>query len=525
MVEQTIVRCAMGQKPVFTFSAQRHGQSTNGQETHHEDRARAEGGKCRRDFGLTQRARRTQRGEEIIFGIVVSHCFFLCVSAPLHEFFPPNISAGFSWRPLRPWREAVWLRGMTDSRAERRRKMEAPRLFATQSIKKSALHGMEKSRGAVQLEGSRPPLFHSIFSMPALLEHSPSTTGNRGESLLERMNRAIGALSATWMKTHEVWPKYTTDLGLEALLACFDATGDKRYLKHVERVWRYRHPPFDSLTAGNSYFTCIHFETYLRTGDAHYVNGLVELAEDWIRNAPRNRSGAMGHRSSPRGAIFLDLLGGLAPLFARAGMLSGEVRFHDECVRQIGLYRDALFDPVRGLWHHALDWHGSGNLSPAGWCRGSGWVLRGLEKSLLALPMDHPGRGNVRSLMFETLRGLLSRQDPGGLWHQLVHRPDSHLESSGSGFILAALGSPVLREASSGEVFFDPALRMRAGIAGLLEFVDRRGVVSNGCPECPPQASESDYLQMKFPPGDPHAGAAVLLAFAAALKARNEGWF
>lgn len=81
MVEQTIVRCAMGQKPVFTFSAPRHGQSTNGQKIHHEDKERAEDGRCASEIRLTRRARRAQRRKEIIFGIVVSHRFFLCASA------------------------------------------------------------------------------------------------------------------------------------------------------------------------------------------------------------------------------------------------------------------------------------------------------------------------------------------------------------------------------------------------------------------------------------------------------------
>lgn len=144
--------------------------------------------------------------------------------------------------------------------------------------------------------------------MTALLDPIQTAFQRSEASLFENIDKAVSLISATWMETHEVWPKYTTDLGLEALLACYDATGSVSCLRHVERVWAYRHPPFDSLTAGNSYFTCLHYKTYLRTGDPRYVQGLVELADNWIHHAPRNKAGAIGHRSKPHGERFFQVL-------------------------------------------------------------------------------------------------------------------------------------------------------------------------------------------------------------------------
>lgn len=324
------------------------------------------------------------------------------------------------------------------------------------------------------------------------------------------------------MKTHEVWPSYTTDLGMEALLACYDATADTNYLRHVEKVWEYRAPPAETLTPGNCYFTCLHYETYLRTGESRYVTGLVDLARDWLENGPRNCRGTLGHRKMPQGALFVDLLGGLAPLLARAGALSGQEVFFEESARLIDLYRETLRDPLTGLWHHAYGWHGKGVLSPLAWCRGCGWVLRGMEKSIQAMPTGFPGRSRLIGFFEEFLLALIPFQNADGVWHQLVQRPDSYAESSGTGFLLAALASPVLREEGaclSAPRFEEP---LRRGIRGLAGFVNSSGLVAGGCPECPPQRNEEDYGRLAPRLGDPHAQAAALLALAAARSAHPQ---
>lgn len=329
-----------------------------------------------------------------------------------------------------------------------------------------------------------------------------------------RLDRTMELLAARWMENHKLWPSYTTDLGMEALLAYHDATGKKACLDFVERVWHFRHPPSASLSVGNCYFTCLHFETYLRTGNEEYTRGLVELAENWMTGGPRNPQGALGHRGVPRGAVFADLLGGLAPLLARAGQLSGREEFFAESIRQIRIYRQTLRDPRSGLWHHAYGWHGACGVSPVGWCRGNGWVLRGLEKSLQALPDDQPGKQEVAGIFHELLAALLPWQGTDGTWRQLVHRPDSYPEASGSALIIWALGSPVLQDPQIGGVPDDPDSPLMQGVSGLLQMIDGSGTVREGCPACPPLPAEDDYLAVAPICGDPHAQAAALLALA-----------
>ncbi len=328
---------------------------------------------------------------------------------------------------------------------------------------------------------------------------------------------AASRIAGRWMRSCEHWPSYTTDLVLEGLLALSDASGDKRYLDFVLRVWNFRGSPRESLTIANSYFTCLHAETYRRTGDPRFVEGLVEVADEWRRTALRTEEGAVAHRNDHGPAVLLDMLAGYAPLMAAAGALSGDESFFDECARQCRLYRDILRNPATGLWHHACGWREPGVLSPAGWCRGQGWAMRALVKSLEWMPpfvVPPSGGGcfaNVISVILRELTdSLLHHQQPSGMWNQLVDEPDSYPETSGTGFIASML------EVAGRNAWIDTAPAATLGAQALAVFVDLDGTVRNGCPGTPPLETCDDYRQRTPQINDPHAAAAILMALAGA---------
>ncbi len=323
------------------------------------------------------------------------------------------------------------------------------------------------------------------------------------------------------MVSHECWPCYTEDLCLEALLDFYSATGEAGCLGHVHAVWKFRGNPRASLTIGNAYFTNIHLETCRHTGDMRFAEGLVDLAGEWRRTAQRTREGAVCHLGEPRGAVLLDMLAGFAPLMAAAGTLSGDKTFHEECVQQIRIYRDILRDPATGLWHHARGWQAPGFLSPSGWCRGQGWALRAIVKSLewMSAPgipapddsrADDAGSRVLLEALNELAGALLRHQQPSGLWHQLADDPGSYPETSGSGFVVRALQVAGLNK------WFDAADAIRQGVHALKSFVTPDGTVANGCPGTPPMALREDYRKRGPVSGDPHATAAVLMALSGA---------
>lgn len=327
------------------------------------------------------------------------------------------------------------------------------------------------------------------------------------------MNAAGESIALRLMGSAGLWPGYTVDLCLEALLEMHSSTGEARYLDHVLAVWAFRGCPRNSLTIENSYFTCLHLETFLRTGDPRFVEGLPGIAHEWRQTAPRTPEGAAAHRKEPFGAVLLDMLAGYAPLMAAAGSLSGDESFFDECVLQCRLYRDILRNPATGLWHHARGWQSPGTLSPTGWCRGQGWAVRSLVKSLKWIPVRHPAHTFLLELLDELTADLLRYQQPSGMWHQLVNDPDSPPETSGTGLILHSL--------QMAEWNRKTAISIHHGVEALMRFVTPDGVVLNGCPGTPPLASLEEYRTRSLKPDDPHATAAVLMALARTQTARH----
>jgi rhamnogalacturonyl hydrolase YesR len=55
-----------------------------------------------------------------------------------------------------------------------------------------------------------------------------------------------------------------------------------------------------------------------------------------------------------------------------------------------------------------------------------------MTELLNVLPANHPGREKVLSLYRAHVRGIAATQGGAGLWHQLLDRTDSYLETSAS---------------------------------------------------------------------------------------------
>lgn len=333
------------------------------------------------------------------------------------------------------------------------------------------------------------------------------------------MDRASAALriARRFIAAGPGWPSYTNDLSLEGLLLLHARTGAPELIDFVTATWRHRGPhPRDTLTIGNSYFTSLHAEMYRLTGDDIYAEGIPELAANWWRSTPRSPDGIAGHRHAPHGALLLDMTAGYAPLMALSGRLGGDESFFDECVQHIAGCRQALRCPETGLWHHARGWtQGAPTaLSPSGWCRGQGWALRAMVKSLEWLPVDCWQSHALRSVLEEFAIAVLRFQTDSGLWRQILWRPDSYEESSGSGLIAHALLRAVELGALPAAGFSQAAT---CAVTALSLKVNEAGAVADGSVETPPLSALDDYLSRRRELGDPHAQAAVLLALAQSL--------
>lgn len=178
-----------------------------------------------------------------------------------------------------------------------------------------------------------------------------------------------------------------------------------------------------------------------------------------MEQAPR----VQGTLSHVEGQLWDDTLIVSVPLLARYGARFNCAACLNQAVDEYLAHARRLQDPRSGRWFHGWDAADFRvgvfpHLSGAHWARGNGWVALAATELLRWLPADHPQRREVIAVLARQIRGLLAMQDPSGLWHTVVTRPDFYLETSGS----AAIAAAVLRAAAAGWV--DPDFR-RFGLA------------------------------------------------------------
>lgn len=170
-----------------------------------------------------------------------------------------------------------------------------------------------------------------------------------------------------------------------------------------------------------------------------------------------------------------------------------------------------------GLFWHAED-------SPFVWGRGVGWYAAGMTEILKFLPASHANYPGIMAGYKKMMAALLKNQAPSGLWRQLVDKPESWEETSGSAMFAYAMVTGVKRGWLDEETY-GPAAR-KAWLA-LVDQIDDAGNLQQVCVGTNKGAKEvgSDlekqyqfYLDRPRIAGDYHGQAPLLWTAAALLE-------
>jgi len=207
-----------------------------------------------------------------------------------------------------------------------------------------------------------------------------------------------------------------------------------------------------------------------------------------------------------------DLYMGLS-LLTRLGELTGETRYFDDAARQVIRFHEHLFDARVGLMTH--NWYSDTNTrGVAFWGRANGWALVAQADLLDRLPPGHPQRDTLRALFRRHVDGVIRYQSAGGLWHQLLDRDDSYLETSASAMFTYAIARGVER----GWLAPRYAVYARRGWAGVLTRVRPDGQVEGVCTGTGVSDDIRDYYNRPAPLNDVHGLGTVLLAATEMLR-------
>jgi len=156
----------------------------------------------------------------------------------------------------------------------------------------------------------------------------------------------------------------------------------------------------------------------------------LQRAADYITNKQLRLSDGTLCRPNPRyRTMWADDLFMSVPLLARMGRSTGDTKYFDDGIKQVENFNKYLYDNRTGLFFHNyyedVDMQGVGH-----WGRANGWLAVAQAQLLDQLPANHPKRPELIKLLLRQISGFARYQDQTGLWHQLLDKPDSYLETS-----------------------------------------------------------------------------------------------
>lgn len=271
-----------------------------------------------------------------------------------------------------------------------------------------------------------------------------------------------------------------------------------------------------------SMFGAVPLELYMQTRDPRYLAIGIAIAdrqwqpltpERWAAMKPEERATGLEAAKkglSPQTRFWIDDMYMIPILQVQAYRATGRTVYLDRAAREMVAYLDRLQQP-NGLFFHAPD-------VPFYWGRGNGWYAAGMAELLRALPATHPNRARILAGYRTMMATLLAAQGSDGMWRQLIDRPESWAESSGTGMFTFAMivGS---RNGWLDAAYADAA---RRGWLALCARIDANGDLRDVCEGTNKKNDYQYYLDRKRNTGDLHGQAPVLWC-ATALLTSPEG--
>ena len=160
-----------------------------------------------------------------------------------------------------------------------------------------------------------------------------------------------------------------------------------------------------------------------------YLDYLNRVGDYIINKQVKFPDGTLARNNPRQMTLWADDLYMSVPYLARMGKFTGDNKYFDFAIRQVESFNRYIYDPSTGLYFHTY-FNDNNTNGVARWGRCNGWVALAQVELLNNLPADHPKRADLIKLLERQIIGYSRYQDSSGMWHQLLDKPDSYLESS-----------------------------------------------------------------------------------------------
>lgn len=220
-------------------------------------------------------------------------------------------------------------------------------------------------------------------------------------------------------------------------------------------------------------FGCLPLELYKLTGNTRYYEIGMSYADtqwDVPQDATPLQKSYTAKGFSWQTRMWIDDMFMITILQSKAYQVTGDSKYIDRAAREMVLYLDSLQQP-NGLFYHAPD-------VPFYWARGNGWFAVGMAELLSNLPENHSDRPRILKGYLNMMHTLKKLQNSNGTWYQLVDKPDTWVESSGSAMFVYAMIQGVRNQWLDEKKYGEAA---RKGWIGLVPYINADGDVTEVC--------------------------------------------
>jgi rhamnogalacturonyl hydrolase YesR len=294
---------------------------------------------------------------------------------------------------------------------------------------------------------------------------------------------------------------YTMGVTHSGMLRAGEATGDPRFPEYTRRQLQFiadRLPYFREVVAkgarpdkgtfgailrtsslDDSGSMCAALVKARRAGIGPDLMAVIDHWSDYIAHRQfRLPDGTLARQRPQPESLWADDLYMSVPALAQMGALTGDRAWFDDAVRQVLQFRGYLWEPQAGLYAHGR--HMNQPLNPEFyWARANGWAMLASVELLDVLPADHPGREAVLEGLRAHIRSIAKLQSgTSGLWHQMLDKTDSYLETSASAIFVYCLARAIDRGWISPVSYGSVA---QAGWIGVATRVNAKGQVEGTC--------------------------------------------
>ena len=202
---------------------------------------------------------------------------------------------------------------------------------------------------------------------------------------------------------------------------------------------------------------------------------------------PKTKEGGFEHLTSALGdrngvwrhpdELWVDTLFMAVLFLGKMGVRYQNVAWIDEAVYQFLLHIRYLSDKQTGLLYHGWTFEAMNNFGGIFWNRGNSWFTYGAIAFLDAMgdSIRSADRRIILNAWLNQVNRLVALQDADGLWHTILDKPDTYIETSGSGAITAG----ILYGIRCGILDSSYLPAAKNAVSGLLSYVGEDGVVGN----------------------------------------------